>query len=312
MANHPRLSHIALAALLSLATGLSCAEIINLEFKFTPFIGDLKQDHVDSVAGKANVFINRIPILAQEIDKQELPVLFDDREVSPAVWIPIASIGSAVRKGKNAIRIEFMPANAAPYQAQFSWAAVNDSATEKTEPGSIQATNQSGEGKEAKQGTGKMIFEREFIADFANDRPWHHYPAITALTAEDKQQMTDLLKTRTAAFKPKFEAIYPLLESNPVVNLAEARKSKCLDQAYAAGVRMTAPAPDEIEFVTTGNPEVVIRRKDGNPVFQPNREAFERIKGEKIQMCAGILLSIIYPVQLIVVRKPDGNWIAAE
>ena len=312
MANHPRLSRIALAALLALATGVSCADIINLEFKFTPFTGDLKQDHVDSVAGKAKVFINRIPILAQEIDKQELPVLFDDREVSPAVWIPVASMGSVVRKGKNAIRIEFVPAKAAPYQAQFSWAAVNDSATEKTEAGSLQATNQSGEGKEDKQGTGKMIFEREFIANFAKDRPWHHYPAITALSAVDKQRLTDLLKSRTEAFKPKLDAIYSLLENNPVVNLAEARKSKCLDQAYAAGVRMAAPALDEIEFVTTGNPEVVLRRKDGNPLFQPNREAFERIKGEKVQMCAGILLSIVYPVQLIVVRQPDGHWIAAE
>jgi hypothetical protein len=307
MANINRLLRMAAVALLLSGSAVN-AKVINVEFKFTPFTGDTKEDHVNSVAGKAKVFINNIPVAEQDIEQRELPVLFDDREISPSVWVPVASMGPVVRKGKNAIRIEFEPSQATPYSAQFSWALVSDQSTEKSKSGRVQATNQTGEGKEEKKGTGKMVFEREFVADFAGDRPWHHYPAVAVVSEEDKQKLTGLLKQRADAFKPKFADVYRLLEgSKQGIDLAEARKAKCLDKAYAAGVRIAPPSPAELEFVTTGNPEVVLRRKDG-PLFQPDQQAFGRIKGDEIQMCAGILLSIVYPPQLIVVRRPDGLW----
>ncbi len=288
------------------------AKVVNVEFKFTPFTGDTKEDHVDSVPGKAKVFINNILIAERDIDKQELPVLFDEREVSPSVWVPVASVGSAVRKGKNSIRIEFEPSQPTPYHAQLSWASVSDQTTETTEGGSGKSTNQIGEGKDEKNATGKIMFEREFAADFAEDKPWHHYPAVTSVSEEDKQALARLLKDRADAFKPKFNGLYQLLEGKPGINLAQARKAKCLDKAYAAGVRMDPPSPADLEFVTTGNPEVVIKRKDAPPLFQPDKAAFGRIKGDEMQMCAGILLSIVYPPQLIVVHKPDGLWEAVD
>ena len=287
------------------------ADVINVEFKFTPFTGNTQEDHVESVPGKAKVFINNIPVAERDIEKQELPVLFDEREVSPSVWIPVASIGPVVRKGNNSIRIEFEPSQSIPYNAQFSWASVTDQSTEKNEGGSFKSTNQTGEGKEDKKTTGKVLFEHEFVADFATDQVWHHYPAVASVSDEDKQVLAGLLKDRAEAFKPKFADLYRLLESKPGINLAEARKAKCLDKAYAAGVRMSPPSPAELEFVMTNHPEVVVKRKDG-PLFQPDRAAFNKIKGDEMQMCAGVLLSLIYPPQLIVVHKPEGSWEAVD
>ncbi|MCX7109322.1 MAG: hypothetical protein NTX45_04135 [Proteobacteria bacterium] len=302
---------LATAVLLLSGTYAANAEVLNVEFKFTPFVGDTKQDHVESVPGKAKVFINNIPVAERDIEKQELPVLFDDREIASSVWVPVASMGSAVRKGKNSIRIEFEPSQSTPYNAQFSWASVSDQSSGDSEGGSVKATNQTGEGKEEKKGSGKIVFEREFVAGFATDRPWHHYPAVTAVSEEDKQRLVGILKDRADAFKPKFVGIYSLLEGKPGINLAAARKAKCLDKAYAAGVRMAPPSPAELEFVTTGNPEIVVRRKEG-PLFQPDRQAFARIKGDELQMCAGILLSLVYPPQLTAVHKPDGLWEAVD
>jgi hypothetical protein len=82
-----------------------------------------------------------------------------------------------------------------------------------------------------------------------------------------------------------------------------------LDKAYAAGVRIVAPA--QIEFATTGNPEVVVQGHDG-PLFEPDRLAFGRIKGDEMKMCAGLALSLAFPPRLIVVRKPDGSWEAVD
>ncbi len=284
------------------------ADVLNVEFKFTPFTGDLKADHVESVAGKTKVFINNIPVTEREIEKKELPVLFEAREIAPAVWVPVDSMGSVVRKGKNILRIEFEPDQDIPYHGQFSWAQVTDQTTAKSEPGSYQATNQSGEGKEEKEGSGKMVFQREFIADFAADRPWHHYPVVSALTAEDKHNLASLVASRAEAFKPKFSEVYRLLEGKSQgIDVAGVRKSKCLDKAYAAGVRIIPPSAEEIEFAFTGNPEVVLQRQ-GAPLFKFDPKDLERIKGDEMQMCAAVVLSLVYPQSLIVVRKPDGNW----
>jgi len=299
------------AGLLALSPQAVFAEVLNVEFKFTPFTGDTKEDHVASVPGKARVFINNVPVAEQDVEKQELPVLFDAREIAPAVWVPAASLGPVLRKGKNAIRIEFEPSGNAPYQAQFSWAQVTDQTSETGDAGHFQATNQSGEGKEEKQGTGKMVFAREFAADFAADQPWHHYPAVTALTEDDKQALGALLRQRAEAFKPPFAGVYPMLDGKPGVDAAQVRKAKCLDKAYAAGVRIAPPAPAQVEFTLTGNPEVVVRRQDG-PLFAPDPQAVERIKGDEMQMCAGMALSLAYPPKLIAVRQPDGRWMVVN
>lgn len=145
------------------------ADVLSVELKFTPYLGDpAKADQVETVPGKARVLLNNVPVAEQAVDRREVPVLFDDREIGPAVWVPVGSLGPAVRKGKNTLRIEFEPTDArTPYQAQLRWAEVTD----QTFEGEGKTTNQSGEGAETKEGRGKLSFELEFVADFAADRP---------------------------------------------------------------------------------------------------------------------------------------------
>jgi hypothetical protein len=217
---------MSVAGLLALGSLAASADVLNVEFKFTPFTGSTQDDHVDSGPGKAKVFINNIPAAEEDVEKRSLPVMFDEREIAPSVWVPAASLGPLLRKGKNAIRIEFEPSASTAYSAQFSWVQVTDQPAETGSAGHFQATNQSGEGKEEKQGTGKRVFEREFAADFAADRPWHHYPAVTALTEDDKQSLGRLLAVRAEAFKPPFAEVYRILDGKPGVNVASARKAK--------------------------------------------------------------------------------------
>lgn len=297
------------AALLTLGCGASSAEVLNVEFKFTPYTGSLKEDHVDSVPGKAYVFVNNVPVASQDVGQQTMPVIFDDREVAPSVWVPVASLGPVLRKGKNTLRIEFEPSAGSPYSAQFSWAQVTDQTSESADAGHLQATNQAGEGKEERQGTGKMVFNREFTADFAADQPWHHYPAVTALNEDDKQKLEALLTRRSEMFKPPFAEIYRMLSGQQGSDVAKIRKSKCLDKAYAAGVRISAAA--QHAFIATGNPEVVVERGEGQ-LFEADPKALAKVKSEEVQMCAGMALSVAYPAKLFVVRKPDGSWEAVN
>ncbi len=287
---------------------LASAEVVNVEFKFTPFTGNpAKDDKVTSVPGKAAIFINDIPFNDVEVRKNELQVLFKAREISPSVWINVRTLGPTVRKGKNTIRIEFTPADAkAPYRARLGWASVVDRAKAESAPGRAEATNQSDEGVDEKPGTGKIVFQREFTADFAADRPWHHYPAVTALSADDKQRLGTLVRKRVEAFKPDFAEAYKLLEGRENMDLAEIRKAGCLDKAYAAGVRISASSVDNLEFVTTGKPEVVVRAKDG--LYSLDSKPLARIKDDEIRMCASIVLYTAYPPRLIVVRTPAGAW----
>jgi len=85
------------------------------------------------------------------------------------------------------------------------------------------------------------------------------------------------------------------------------RKAKCLDAAHAAGVRFPPPAADQLDFLTPGGPEVVIRRRDGTPLYVPDQAAFVKIKGDK-QMCAGMALMAVFPPRLVAVKTPEGAW----
>ncbi len=170
---------------LALLGGAVQARVLGVEFNFTPFVGDLAKDKVETVAGKAVVFINNVPVAQQDIAKQSVPVIFDNREVGSSIWITAQSMGPALRRGKNKLRIEFQPASASQaYAMQLRWAFVTDQVKRsETGPGQGSATNQANEGADNRKGlTGKLVVEREFDADFPADLPWHRYPPVTALT----------------------------------------------------------------------------------------------------------------------------------
>ena len=296
--------------LLLLVMPLARAAVINVEFKFTPFVGDPEKDQeVTTVPGKAIVSVNNVMIAEQELRAEKLPVLFDAHEVSAAVWVPMSSVGPVVRKGKNKIRIEFTPNDPSkPYRAQLHWASVLDEETQEVAPGSVKATNQANEGIDDRKAVqGKVDFEREFAADFALDLPWHHYPAVTSLTEEDKQKIAALLKTRAEWFQPDFAALYKAIDDNESLKVDDVRKARCLEAAYKLGVRVTAPPAGEMEFATTNGPEVVVTRKGGS-LWGLDEKTFAPVKDEDVQMCAGMALSAIYPGRIVAVRKPEGTW----
>jgi len=300
--------------LLLLLAAPSAAKVINVEFKFTPFVGDpAKVDHVTTVPGQARVVLNGLPIASQPVGKEEVPVMFEAREVAPAVWVPVESLGSMVRKGKNTIRFEFTPTDAqASYRAQLRWASVNDDATQQGGAGHGKATNQSDEGVDNKQGKGKVVFEREFVADFAADRPWHHYPSVDKLSDADQEQLSALVNARAAIFKPDFADLYALLKKNDKIDSAAVQKAKCLDRAYAAGIRIVPAPTDQVEVLITGGPAVVIAAKGGNLFVPENPSAFGKITDQGAQMCLSAALMAAYPPRLVAVKAPPGIWEVAE
>jgi hypothetical protein len=298
------------ATFLLLGSPLACADVINVEFKFTPYTGDLTRDQVETVPGKARVYLNNVLVAEQDVAKQMVPVIFDEREIAPSVWLPIESMGPSVRKGRNMIRIEFQPADPkSPYRGQLTWASVTDQTIEvQHSPGSFSSTNQTGEGKADKQATGKLVFEREFTADFAEDLPWHHYAPIKALSDGDKQQLAALVVARTGDFKPDFSNMYSSLAKMKGVQVIEIKKAKCLDAAYSAGVRVKAPTVEQLDFAITGNPEILVQGKAGFLYDVGSPATFEKIKGDDAQMCAAMVLSMLYPPHMAVVRTPAGGW----
>ena len=295
--------------LILLWASTAAAEVINVEFKFTPYVGDpATTDQVETVPGNARVFLNNVLFAEQEVRKDTVPVLFEERDIAASVWVPASSLGATLRKGKNSIRIEFQPTDAKqPYHARLSWASVMDQATEQIGEGSYKGTNMSGTGMEDKKTTGPVVLQREFVADFAPDLPWHHYPPITTLSDNDKKSLALIVRKR-AEFKPDFAPVYDRLGKVPGLDMASIKQAKCLDQAYAAGIRIAPPELTQLEFTTTGNPEVVVTRTGAAPLYDFDGEAISRIKGDDLQMCAGVALTVAFPPRLVVVRSPEGTW----
>ncbi len=286
---------------------LGWGKVLNVEFKFTPYTGDTAADKVQTVPGTATVYVNGIFVAKQPVEKDDVPVMFDEREIAAAVWVPTESLGALLRKGRNTIRIEFEPSVATPYKAQLRWAQVTDQVQEEEQPGGGRATNQANEGVDSKDAKGRLVMERAFDADFAKEEPWHRYPAVTSLSDDDKQKIMALVTERAGWFKPDFAGIYKALEGNENIKVANVRKEKCLDAVYAAGVRIGPPKPGTYDIATTGSAAVVVQSK-GEMLYDIDRSAFAKVKDEDVQMCAGMTLGTVYQPRVIVVRAPDGAW----
>lgn len=301
-----------LAALVAVVVpSLAAAKVVNVELKFTPYTGDAaKADTVETVPGTAAIFLNGVLYGEQPVRQQMVPVKGEDGGMAPTVWLPVESLGPAVRKGKNTIRIEFTPSDLqTEYRGRLGWATVTDTDTRGAKDGEQTATNTTGVGKTEKGGQGKLVFEHEVTADFVPDAAWHHYPPVTKLGDEDKRKIAAIVLARVAAFQPDFADLYRVLESDQRLDVPKVKAAKCLDAAYAAGLRLDAPKAGELDFVTTGKPEVVVRRQGGGKLFLPaDPSVFGKIEGDEVQVCAGIALSLAFPPKLAVVKDPDGTW----
>lgn len=300
---------IAAAWLLAGTASIAAAQIIDVEFHFTPFTGDPKEDRVRTVAGTARVYLNNVPIVEHPVREQTVPVLFAAREIAPSLWVRTATLGPLLRQGRNTLRVEFTPEDPKlAYRAQLRWAAVGDEVRRIERPGGGSATNRRDEGMDEQRGSGPLRFERNFNAPFGVPRPWHSYPPVGELSEDDRQQILRIVQSRVDAFKPDFSALYRLLADTDGIDAAKVRKAACLDKGYAAGIRLVAVPPGEIDLRTTGGPEVVVAARKGE-LFRPaDFKPFERIRGEELQMCIGLSLQAAYPPRLIVVKPPSGRW----
>jgi hypothetical protein len=215
----------ALLALILVWGECATAAVINFEVQFTPFTGDIAKSEVQTVAGKASVFLNNVPIAEQDVEKKSVPVLFDNREIAPAVWVPVKSLGGLVRKGKNTLQIEFVPSDAnAAYQSRLQWNEVNDHGPGAAQRriGHFDEPRRRRNGDEEEPGQGRL---RKGIRRRLRDRAAVAQVPVGRLAQRRRQaEARALVKERADAFKPKFEAIYQILGSKPEIQVAEIRK----------------------------------------------------------------------------------------
>lgn len=286
------------------------ANVTNVEFHFSPFQGDVaKADRVKIVAGKARVLINGLLIAEREVRASEAPVLFEERQIGGPIWITGQSLGPSLRKQGNLLRIEFEPATAGlAYQTQLRWAFVSDGSTEKVEGNKHTSTNMTGEGKEEKAAQGKFSVEKAFDADFAPERPWHQYPAVMALSEEDRAALAALVQKRLDAYQPNFAQAYALLQSDPRVDIAEMRELRCVEKAYQAGMRVKGPAAGQLVVTLSGKAEVLLQAK-GAPLFQPaDPNFFPKVKDQSLMRCMIPVLEVLFPERLLAAKNPNGTW----
>ena len=306
----------AFAALLLCVPLAAAGAVVNVEFNFAPYTGNPdKEDVVVFVRGEARLFINGLPFADVEVKEQKYKVIFSDREISSA---PVAVNGDAfgplLLKGRNTLRIEFLPAEPKrTYTADLTWALVTDGVTETRDArGTVSSTNLAQKGRDRKTVQGRVVVEREFDADFARDRPWHHYPAVKELNDSDKQQIRALVAQRLRALEPGFDAFYAWLEKHDF-KVADIRSNQLLEKIHAARLRVKMADAAKLEFVVGGGPGVMIKAAGAEPLYKPeNPQVLAKLGDKRAQEFAMSALPRLFPSRLVVARTPAGIWETAE
>ncbi|MCB9663232.1 MAG: hypothetical protein H6732_03900 [Alphaproteobacteria bacterium] len=293
------------ALLLLLLSPLAHAGTVGFELSFAPFRGALGDDEVTAVPGTATVWFNGILVAEEEVEAEPLMVLFDAREVSPAVWVTAGSNARLLRPGANTWKVSFVPDEAdAPYAAQIRWSAIGDEVrTTETEDG-ITSTNVVASGRADREAPGTTVFEGTFEADWVRRQDWHDWPAVTEVTPEDRTRIAALLAERAHWFAPPFENLHTLLKRTDGIDARRIRRAMCLDAAWLAGLRITAVDPDQLDPELTGTPIVVLR---GRP-WEADPTKLDKLRSDEKAFCAAVALSVAYAVPTRVVRAPDGSW----
>ncbi|MBI1394494.1 MAG: hypothetical protein GC151_00830 [Betaproteobacteria bacterium] len=284
------------------------AAVVNVEFNFTPFVGDSVSNEVESFPGTARVYVNNVLLGERDVSRRPLPILPDSGEVRPAIWIPATAVGPVLRRGHNTLRIDFEPKDpGTTYHAQLRWASVTD-ARPSTDAGGGARTNLANPGTDDRVIKGKVSFTHEFDAEFAPDQPWHHYPPVASVTEEDRRSLLELVKARARTFAPDFSDLYALLVAGHRVDVDEVRKSGCLETVYDAGLRIAPADARDFDVGFTGNAEVILRSRNGGLFHPEDPTVFSRVTDTAVQKCAGLVLFASFPPRLAAVRSPDGGW----
>ena len=306
----------AIALWLCFLPAVATAAIVNVEFNFAPYTGNPdKEDVIVFVRGEARLFINGLPFAEVDVKEQKYKIIFSDREISSApVSISGNSFGPLLLKGRNALRVEFSPADPKrTYTAELAWAAVTDGVTETRDAkGTVTSTNLAQKGRDRRTAEGRVVLEREFDADFATDRPWHRYPPVKALSETDKQQIRALAAQRLQALEPDFKAFYGWLERQNV-QVADVRRDRVLEKIHASRLRVKMADAAKLELVAGSGPGVMVRAVGGEPLYKPdNPQVLAKVADKSAQEFAMAVLPRFFPPRLVVARTPAGVWEIAD
>lgn len=300
----------------------SRADAVNVEVSFTPYPGELGQaTEVRTVAGRVELVLNGVPMLDTPLEARKALVMGSGPsgpELSPAFWLPVRGLQPVLRRGPNRLQLRFTPQDGRIHcESQFRWVVVSDrTTTTTTAEGTSLSTNQVAEGGERRQSQGPVTFEHRFEAPFASAEPWHDAPPIQALEPADRTVILALLARRAALFSPDFSAAYAYLAALPSdrglrLDVPAMRRERCLERGHAAGVRLLAPAPDQVRLITTGSP-VVVARGAGPSLFPlanlPGSEARLAALPDDVGLCVAVVTGVLSPPQLLLVKGPHGQW----
>lgn len=314
----------ALITVLAPAVGpaAALADTVNVEVSFTPYPGALGQaTEVRTVPGQVELVLNGVPMLPYPLAATRALVLGSGPsgpELSPAFWLPLRGLQPVLRRGPNLLRLRFTPEDGRiRYVSQFRWVVVSDrTTTSTTAAGTTVSTNQAAEGGEQRESQGPVTFEHRFEAPFARVEPWHSDPPVVTLESADRAAIQGLLARRVALFAPDFSAAYAYLAALPTdrglhLDVPAMRRERCLERGHAAGVRVLAPAPDQVRLVTTGSP-VVVARGAGPSLFPlanlPGSEARLAALPDDVGLCVAVVTGVLSPSQLLLVKGPDRQW----
>ncbi|WP_259723757.1 hypothetical protein [Synechococcus sp. CS-1332] len=305
-------------------------DTVNVEVSFTPYPGEVGgATEVRTVAGRVELVLNGVPMLDNPLAASRALVMGtgpSGPELSPAFWLPLRALQPVLRRGPNLLQLRFTPQDGRiRYESQFRWVVVSDqTTTTTTAQGATLSTNQVGEGGERRQSQGPVTFEHRFEAPFARVEPWHSDSPIQALEAADRAAILGVLAGRAALFSPDFApdftSAYASLAALPTdrglrFDLPAMRGERCLERGHAAGVRLAAPALDQVRLITTGSP-VVVARGVGPSLFRPanlpGTEARLAALPEDAGFCFAVATGVLFPPQLLLVKGPGGQWRALD
>lgn len=287
------------------------ADARQLEFSFTPYRGDpLRQDRLPMVPGRVGVVLNGYPLVDGEITAVDALVLFRERRISPGLVLSTLGMGPLLRRGTNRLTLRFVPTDTGlPYRGRFQWAAITDRITRTLEPEGETLSNEGATGRQDLAAQGALELSQSFEAPFAPDRPWHHRPPIGGLEAADREALAALVGQRAASFAPPFTTAYGLLSQPGVANGTALRQARCLERGYAAGLRVTPAAPDQLRFHAGSLPAVLVGGARDGPLFRLTfPTSLPETLGEDGAICLSIAVALLFPPHLIGIRDGAGGW----
>lgn len=305
----------ALAASLVIVPAVAHAAVSGLEFSFSPYLGNPDQnDAIMLVGGEARIYVNGLPHIEVEVRERKHVMNSAGRDITPAaVIIDVASFGTLLRKGRNTLRVDFFPADyKRAYTVELRWTPVGDATTGPRAAKGAAARGPVEPSRERINARSAVRIEREFDADFATGRAWHQYPAVTALSDADREQIRALLVQRLHALQPGFGVFYAWLARNNFV-VAEIRKDRVPEKIQAAGLLVRMADTGRLEFLIGPGAGVMVKPPLKEPLYWPeNPSVLSRISDAAAQEFARSILPRLFPTRLMVARNADGVWEAVD